>query len=300
MTGSRADLERDPSSVARMFDAVASRYDVTNTVLSFGRDRAWRRATRALLTVGPGDTVLDIAAGTGVSTVELARTGARCLAADFSRGMLVAGRSRLVARHGTSPVPFVAADALALPLPDATVDAVVMSFGLRNVVDPDAALREFARVTRPGGTLVICEFSRPTWTPFRRMYTDYLMRALPRVARAVSSNPRCLRLPRRVDPGLAGPGGARRSHRRGGMAGGELARPHRRHRRAARRHPGLSPRVLPRPVSPGPAAFPTASCSGRDPCLLHSGSALVHGFTRRDRRDRTDVGAAGPPARTPT
>jgi demethylmenaquinone methyltransferase / 2-methoxy-6-polyprenyl-1,4-benzoquinol methylase len=198
---SRADLDRDPGAVARMFDGVASRYDLTNTVLSFAQDVRWRRATRAALSVGPGDVVLDIAAGTGVSTVELARSGARCLAADFSLGMLTTGRSRLVARQGretkrsgarpstVSPVPFVAADALALPLPDASVDAVVMSFGLRNTVDPDAALREFARVTRPGGTLVICEFSRPVWAPFRRVYTDYLMRALPRVARAVSSNP---------------------------------------------------------------------------------------------------------------
>jgi demethylmenaquinone methyltransferase/2-methoxy-6-polyprenyl-1,4-benzoquinol methylase len=86
-------------------------------------------------------------------------------------------------------VPYLAADAMRLPLADGTVDAVVMSFGLRNVVDTDAALAEFARVTRPGGTLAICEFSTPTWSPFRRVYTDYLMRALPRVARAVSSNP---------------------------------------------------------------------------------------------------------------
>ncbi|MFC5065384.1 demethylmenaquinone methyltransferase [Actinomycetospora atypica] len=179
----RAGLDRDPRAVARMFDGVAARYDVTNTVLSFGRDRAWRRATREALTVGPGDVVLDIAAGTGVSTVELARTGATCLAADFSLGMLRAGRPR----H--PEVPYLAADAMRLPLPDASVDAVVMSFGLRNVVDPDAALAEFARVTRPGGTLVICEFSNPTWRPFRRVYLDYLMRALPRVARAVSSNP---------------------------------------------------------------------------------------------------------------
>ncbi|HEY2224347.1 demethylmenaquinone methyltransferase [Actinomycetospora sp.] len=182
--GSRAGLDRDPSAVARMFDGVAARYDVTNTVLSFGRDRAWRRATRDALTVGPGDVVLDIAAGTGVSTVELARSGATCLAADFSLGMLRTGRTR----HA-GEVPYVAADAMRLPLADASVDAVVMSFGLRNVVDTDAALAEFARVTRPGGTLAICEFSTPTWTPFRRVYTDYLMRALPRVARAVSSNP---------------------------------------------------------------------------------------------------------------
>lgn len=209
--GTRAHLDRDPGAVARMFDGVAARYDLTNTVLSFAQDVRWRRATRASLAVGPGDTVLDVAAGTGVSTVELARTGARCLAMDFSLGMLRTGHDRLVARQGRSretkhsaehaergarpraPVPFVAADALHLPLPDATadtgVDAVVISFGLRNTVDPDAALAEFARVTRPGGTLAVCEFSRPTWAPFRRVYTDYLMRALPRVARAVSSNP---------------------------------------------------------------------------------------------------------------
>lgn len=189
MTGTRADLDRDPGAVARMFDGVASRYDLTNAVLSFGQDRRWRRLTRALLPVGPGDTVLDVAAGTGVSTVELARSGARCVATDFSLGMLRAGRSRQVAAHGHPLVPFAAADALALPLPTGSVDAAVISFGLRNTVDPDAALAELARVTRPGGTLVVCEFSRPTWRPFRRVYTDYLMRALPRVARAVSSNP---------------------------------------------------------------------------------------------------------------
>ncbi|GAA4866943.1 demethylmenaquinone methyltransferase [Actinomycetospora straminea] len=185
MSGTRADLDRDPNAVARMFDGVAARYDLTNTVLSFAQDVRWRRATREALAVGPGDTVLDVAAGTGVSTVELARTGARCLATDFSLGMLRTGRSR----PATRGLPFVAADALHLPFPDASVDAVVISFGLRNTVDPDAALAEFARVTRPGGTLAVCEFSRPTWAPFRRVYTDYLMRALPRVATAVSSNP---------------------------------------------------------------------------------------------------------------
>ena len=187
--GTRAELDRDPGAVARMFDGVAARYDLTNTVLSFAQDVRWRRATRACLAVGPGDVVLDVAAGTGVSTVELARTGATCLATDFSLGMLRTGRSRLVGKLGRSPVPYVAADALHLPLPDASVDAVVISFGLRNTVDVDAALAEFARVTRPGGTLVVCEFSRPTFAPFRRVYTDYLMAGLPRVARAVSSNP---------------------------------------------------------------------------------------------------------------
>ncbi|MDP9461030.1 MAG: demethylmenaquinone methyltransferase [Actinomycetota bacterium] len=164
-----------------MFDRVARRYDLTNTVLSAGRDAGWRRATREALEARPGQTVLDVAAGTAVSTVEIAADGAYAVACDFSQGMLRAGAAR--------PVPKVAGDAMALPLADQSVDAVTISFGLRNVADPDAALREFRRVTRPGGTLVVCEFSSPTWTPFRTVYTEYLMKALPRIARAVSSNP---------------------------------------------------------------------------------------------------------------
>jgi demethylmenaquinone methyltransferase/2-methoxy-6-polyprenyl-1,4-benzoquinol methylase len=174
-------LDKRPDEVAAMFDRVARRYDVTNTVLSGGLDTSWRRATREALDPRPGQTVLDVAAGTAVSTVELAAGGAYAIALDFSQGMLRAGASR----H----VPKVAGDAMALPLADASVDGVVISFGLRNVADPDAALAEFLRVTRPGGTLVVCEFSSPTWTPFRTVYTEYLMRALPRIARTVSSDP---------------------------------------------------------------------------------------------------------------
>ena len=177
----RAGLDKRPADVAAMFDRVARRYDVTNTVLSGGRDAAWRRATREALGARPGSTVLDVAAGTAVSTVELAAGGVDAVACDFSQGMLRAGAAR--------PVPKVAGDAMALPLADESVDAVVISFGLRNVADPDAALREFLRVVRPGGRLVVCEFSSPTWAPFRTVYTEYLMRALPRIARAVSSNP---------------------------------------------------------------------------------------------------------------
>jgi len=176
-----ASLDKQPDEVAAMFDRVARRYDVTNTVLSAGRDRSWRRATVAALAVRPGERVLDLAAGTAVSTVPLARAGATAVACDFSLGMLRAGRHRRV--------PLVAGDALALPFADGAFDAVTISFGLRNVADPDAALAELARVTRPGGRLVVCEFSRPTWAPWRVVYTEYLMRALPAVARRVSSNP---------------------------------------------------------------------------------------------------------------
>ncbi|HEX5496549.1 MAG TPA: demethylmenaquinone methyltransferase [Mycobacteriales bacterium] len=178
---SRAWLDKRPAEVAAMFDGVARRYDLTNTVLSFGRDRVWRRLTRDALAPAPGERVLDLAAGTAVSTVELARSGADCLACDFSLGMLRAGRGR--------GVPMVAGDALALPFGDGVFDAVTSSFGLRNVGDTGRALAELARVTRPGGRLVVCEFSSPTWALFRLAYTEYLMRALPRVAQRVSSNP---------------------------------------------------------------------------------------------------------------
>ncbi len=178
---SRATLDKDPRDVASMFDAVARRYDLTNTVLSLGQDRYWRRATRSALQVGPGDRVLDLAAGTAVSTVELAKSGAWCVAADFSVGMLSAGAAR--------PVPKVAGDATRLPFDDAVFDAVTISFGLRNIVDHVAGLCEMARVTRPGGRLVVCEFSTPTIPVFATAYKEYLMQALPRVARAVSSNP---------------------------------------------------------------------------------------------------------------
>ncbi|WP_375480350.1 demethylmenaquinone methyltransferase [uncultured Jatrophihabitans sp.] len=181
----RATLDKRPREVARMFDGVARRYDLTNTVLSFGQDRHWRRRTRQCLELTPGSTVLDLAAGTGVSTVELARPGVRAVACDFSLGMLKAGRGN---RRRRLRVPFVAGDATALPFADDSFDAAVISFGLRNVSDVPRALRELARVVRPGGRLVVCEFSRPSWRPFRVIYLNYLMRALPKVARRVSSN----------------------------------------------------------------------------------------------------------------
>ncbi len=178
---SRATLDKDPHEVASMFDAVAKRYDITNTVLSAGQDRYWRRATRSALGIGPGDKVLDLAAGTAVSTVELAKSGAWCVACDFSVGMLRAGAHR--------PVPKVAGDATKLPFDDAVFDAVTISFGLRNVVDTVGGLQEMARVTRPGGRLVVCEFSTPTVPVFSMVYKEYLMRALPALARVVSSDP---------------------------------------------------------------------------------------------------------------
>jgi demethylmenaquinone methyltransferase/2-methoxy-6-polyprenyl-1,4-benzoquinol methylase len=179
----RASLAKTPSEVASMFDEVAEKYDLANGVLSLGQDRRWRQAVLDALELRPGQCVLDLAAGTGTSSGPFAAAGARTVPCDFSIGMLQVGRRR---RPG---LPFLAGDATRLPFADASFDAVTISFGLRNVVDMDAALRETHRVTRPGGRLVVCEFSHPVWGPWRTVYTEYLMRALPSIARAVSSNP---------------------------------------------------------------------------------------------------------------
>ncbi|WP_449385765.1 demethylmenaquinone methyltransferase [Cellulomonas soli] len=180
---SRAGLEKDPRDVAAMFDGIARRYDLTNDVVSLGQDRAWRRETLRAVAARPGQIVLDLAAGTGTSSEPLADAGVRVVPCDLSTGMLAVGKRR------RPDLSFVAGDALHLPFADASFDAVTISFGLRNVTDVPAALAEMMRVTRPGGRLVVCEFSRPTFAPFRTVYTEYLMRALPPVARAVSKEP---------------------------------------------------------------------------------------------------------------
>jgi demethylmenaquinone methyltransferase/2-methoxy-6-polyprenyl-1,4-benzoquinol methylase len=176
----RAGLDKEAHAVASMFDGVAGRYDITNTLMTLGMDRRWRGQIRRALDARPGERVLDLAAGTAVSTVEFRRDGAYCVAADFSLGMLRAGAYR--------DVPSVAADALRLPFAEGTFDAVTISFGLRNIPDPVAALAEMARVTRPGGRLLVAETSTPT-SPRLRRYLEYLMGALPAIARRVSSNP---------------------------------------------------------------------------------------------------------------
>jgi demethylmenaquinone methyltransferase/2-methoxy-6-polyprenyl-1,4-benzoquinol methylase len=187
---SRADLTKEPHEVAAMFDAVADRYDLTNDVLSLGQTRLWRRAVARAVDAQPGTRVLDLAAGTGSSSLPFAAAGAFVVPCDFSLGMLRVGKHGPGAgKHGHPELAFVAGDALRLPFADESFDAVTISFGLRNVSDIDAALAELARVTRPGGRLVVCEFSHPTWRPFRTVYSGYLMAALPSVARRVSSNP---------------------------------------------------------------------------------------------------------------
>ena len=180
---SRASLAKKPHEVAAMFDGVAERYDLTNDLLSLGQARQWRRAVAQAVDARPGERVLDLAAGTGTSSVPFQLAGASVVACDFSMGMLEVGRQR------NPDVDFAAGDATKLPFRDGVFDAVTISFGLRNVEDTTAALRELHRVTKPGGRLLVCEFSHPTFAPFRTVYLEYLMRALPALANRVSSNP---------------------------------------------------------------------------------------------------------------
>jgi demethylmenaquinone methyltransferase/2-methoxy-6-polyprenyl-1,4-benzoquinol methylase len=179
----RAQLDKQPFDVARMFDDVAAKYDVTNDILSLGQDRRWRQALVEALGPQAGERVLDLAAGTGTSSEPLGRSGAFVVPCDFSQGMLAVGKQR------RPELAFVAGDGLKLPFADSSFDGVTISFGLRNLHDTAAGLAELLRVTRPGGRIVVCEFSQPVWRPFRTVYSEYLMRALPPVARAVSSNP---------------------------------------------------------------------------------------------------------------
>ncbi|MEU7832734.1 MULTISPECIES: demethylmenaquinone methyltransferase [unclassified Nonomuraea] len=185
----RAQLDKQPDQVAAMFDRTARRYDLVNDVISLGQVRFWRKAVAAAVDAGPGEIVLDLGAGTGTSTDAFTTLGARAIASDFSLGMLRTG----VRRHGGNAlsgdgVPFIAGDALRLPFADDAFDAVTISVALRNVHDTSQALREMLRVTRPGGRLVILEFSHVKVNAFDLVYREYLMKLLPRVATVFGSN----------------------------------------------------------------------------------------------------------------
>ena len=179
----RATLDTRPADVARMFDAVAERYDAMNAVMTFGQERRWRRTVAREVAAAPGMRVLDLAAGTGASSTPFADAGAKTVACDFSPGMLAEGRRR----HAT--LTFIAGDAMRLPFRDAAFDAVTISFGLRNVADVHVALAELARVTRPGGRLVVLETATPPSKVLRAGHNVYVDRVLPRVARLFASDP---------------------------------------------------------------------------------------------------------------
>lgn len=171
-----------------MFDQVADRYDIANDLMSLGTVRAWRFRVLEAVDPRPGEMVLDLAAGTGTSSEPFVAAGAAVAATDMSLGMLTVGRERRSMAGRSAKLAFVAGDALRLPYADNSFDAATISFGLRNVEDPAAALVELGRVVRPGGRLVVCEFSTPTWPPLRALHR-VVVGALTRLARPVSSNP---------------------------------------------------------------------------------------------------------------
>jgi len=166
-----------------MFDSVASKYDRANDLLSFGQTHRWRIKVRDAVAPKPGQSVLDLAAGTGSSSIAFNLEGVRVVASDFSQGMLAEGRKR----H--PELEFVFADATNLPFAANEFDATTISFGLRNVVDVEKALREMFRVTKPGGRVVICEFSRVQNSLLRPLYEFYLKRLLPVFSRMAGQKP---------------------------------------------------------------------------------------------------------------
>ena len=178
----RADLNKDPEEIASMFDSLASRYDVMDALMTGGLDRVWMTALRKAVAPHPGERILDLAAGTGASSAALAKGGAEVVACDLSEGMIEVGRER----H--PEIEFVHGNAMDLDFEDGSFDAVTISWGLRNIPDPELALREMARVVRPRGRLVVLEFSTPPSRVFRGMYNVYQSTVMPAIARLVSTN----------------------------------------------------------------------------------------------------------------
>jgi len=179
----RANLNKDPDDVSKMFDDVAHRYDFLNDLLSLGRTKAWRRVVTSIIAPKPGMKILDIAAGTGSSSRPLVDKGAEVTALDFSQGMIEQGRKQ------NKNIKFVQGDALKLPFEDNFFDVTTISFGLRNSSNTDKALKEALRVTKDGGRIVVAEFSHPVNPIFKKIYLNYLMRALPVIVKKISKNP---------------------------------------------------------------------------------------------------------------
>ena len=182
--------ERDPAAVQSMFDRIAGRYDLLNSVLSGGADARWRRRAARATGLGPGGRALDVACGSGKLALELRRLagpGGEVVGLDFSAAMLA------VAHRRAAGPRYVRGDALQLPFPDASFDAATIAFGLRNLADPQRGLEEMLRVLRPGGHAVVLEFVRPHDDLAGRAYRAYLRHGLPRIGGLVSGQPQAYR-----------------------------------------------------------------------------------------------------------
>ncbi|MEM7483449.1 MAG: ubiquinone/menaquinone biosynthesis methyltransferase [Acidobacteriota bacterium] len=187
MTDSAATptVDKSPRAVQDMFAGVAPRYDLLNHLMSGALDFVWRRRATRSLAPRAGERILDLCSGTGDQAVTTGRRGARVAAADFCLPMLALSRPKFAALAGPGPWP-LAADALALPFGDGRFAGATVSFGLRNVVDLDAALSQLARTLEPGGRLVVLEAALPDNRLLRRLYLLYFLRVLPWLGRLVS------------------------------------------------------------------------------------------------------------------
>ena len=186
-----ASLDKAPVRIAGMFDAIAGRYDLLNRVLSAGLDRRWRRRAVRSISLSGRETVLDLCTGTAdlaLASVTGSHQADSVVGLDFAGEMLRLGRDKITQRRLQHRVRLVRADATAVPLPDTSVDAATIAFGIRNVNDPAAALAEVHRVLRPGGRVAILEFGEPRVRPLRVLYLWYFRYVLPRIGRLVSGH----------------------------------------------------------------------------------------------------------------
>ena len=182
-------LDKAPSRIAGMFDAIAGRYDLLNTVLSLGLDRYWRRCAIESLALTGTERVLDVCSGTADVAIGAARArpgSHRVVGVDFAGAMLAKGRDKIRAAGLSAHVQLVRGDAMRLPVADASVDALTIAFGIRNVQVTGAACREMLRVLKPGGRVAILEFGLPQAPGLRQLYAWYFLRVLPRVGSLVS------------------------------------------------------------------------------------------------------------------
>ena len=178
--------------VRGVFDSVASRYDLMNDLMSGGIHRLWKRFTIELSAARPGQTVLDIAGGTGDLTARFSRLvgpEGKVILADINAAMLEVGRDRLIDKGAAGNIEVVQADAQTLPFEDNSIDCITIAFGLRNVTDKDMALRSMLRVLRPGGRLLVLEFSKPTSALLGKVYDQYSFQILPAMGRLIAQDP---------------------------------------------------------------------------------------------------------------
>jgi demethylmenaquinone methyltransferase/2-methoxy-6-polyprenyl-1,4-benzoquinol methylase len=186
------DASQKAERVAGVFHSVAGKYDLMNDLMSLGIHRLWKRFAIDLLSVRPGQTVLDLAGGTGDLTKLIAKkigkTG-KVILSDINSSMLSVGKNRLIDEGFFDNIDYAQANAEILPFADNTFDRIIIGFGLRNVTDKDAALRSLFRVLKPGGRALILEFSKPTLSPVKKIYDIYSFSILPWLGKTVLNDP---------------------------------------------------------------------------------------------------------------